>query len=596
MIHAMTKSSSPLRSRKTPKPHRRTRLGFWLVLLYYLRGFGDAMYYTGTTIVRRARNLRRVVRRGLRRFARSFLRVTRRWLAVASDKLVEASREAAAPFKKLGKSVRSLVVVIRSTKDRGFKYTMRRIRMFFKYGVLWNKPLVTRLLNYLLPAASLAVCLAVISSMLSLNYALQISYNGQTVGYVEDESVYDSARKIIQNRMISPMQQTWNSSAEMSIAAVGDDELVSQEQMAEALLSVSGEEIAQAVGLYIGGEFYGATTAGDLLADEIAAVLAPYEAFAATLGGDVSVKFAREVELVEGIFPVSSISTFDELRELVNSQEPRDIYFIAAGGESSAEVAAQNGISLDRLVELNGSVDNILPEGTTLLVAQGEPLLRVKTVSQEVSTQTVRYKQRIIQDDRFLVGYMLPVTTGELGERTTVSEVEYDGAGQVVSRTVISDEITKQPVDEEIIIGIRQEDGTTSNAVGDMNQLLAWPTGDYQFISRGFSDHHFALDIAGAFGTPIYAADNGVVTLSESIPWDYGTYIIIDHQNGMQTVYGHNSQNLVEVGDVVAKGQLIALMGSTGNSSGNHLHFETRWLGTKVDPEQYLDPADVYYR
>ncbi|MEG0912306.1 MAG: M23 family metallopeptidase, partial [Oscillospiraceae bacterium] len=104
------------------------------------------------------------------------------------------------------------------------------------------------------------------------------------------------------------------------------------------------------------------------------------------------------------------------------------------------------------------------------------------------------------------------------------------------------------------------------------------------------------VDIAGAYGTPIYAADNGVVTLATSIPWDYGTYVIIDHQNGLQTVYGHNSKNLVEVGDVVSRGQLIALMGSTGRSTGNHLHFETRWLNAKTDPAQYLNAADFHYR
>ncbi|MEG0833291.1 MAG: M23 family metallopeptidase, partial [Oscillospiraceae bacterium] len=91
-----------------------------------------------------------------------------------------------------------------------------------------------------------------------------------------------------------------------------------------------------------------------------------------------------------------------------------------------------------------------------------------------------------------------------------------------------------------------------------------------------------------AYGTPIYAADNGTVTISTTLPWDYGTYVMIDHGNGMSTVYGHNSANLVEVGDVVARGQLIGLMGSTGNSTGNHCHFEVRLQGVRVDPAIYL--------
>ncbi len=580
--------------RKVPKPHRRIKLGFKLIILYYLHGFGDTMYWLGSTIIRRRRNVFRAVRVGLRRFGRRVAQVTRRVLGVLADALVEAFAEMAVPFRKMWKSVRSLFIVIRSTKGRGFAYTMQRIRMFFKYGLLWNKQIIARLFNYILPVVSLAVCVAVIGTMLQLNYALQISYNGQTVGFVADETVYDSARKIIQNRMVTPTQQTWNSTAEMRIAVVNNDEIVSQEVMAESLLSVSGEEIAQATGLYVGGEFYGATAAGELLADEIDAILAPQQALASGLAGDVTVKFTRTVELIPGIYPVASIVTFDEMKALVNSQESFDIYFTAAGGESSADVASKNGISLDRLTALNGQVDNTLSEGTRLLVAQNESLLRIKLVSQVITTRTINCKEIYINDNRFPVGYMLPRISGENGEEVTVSEIEYDANGEVVSETVLSKEITKEPVDAEIVIGVRQADGTVSSAVGDMSKPLAWPTGPYQYVSRGFSSYHFGVDIAGQSGTPIYAADNGVVTLAESTPWNYGTYIIIDHQNGMQTVYGHNSQNLVEVGDVVAKGQLIGLMGTTGNSTGNHLHFETRWLGDKVDPAQYLNLSEWY--
>ena len=68
----------------------------------------------------------------------------------------------------------------------------------------------------------------------------------------------------------------------------------------------------------------------------------------------------------------------------------------------------------------------------------------------------------------------------------------------------------------------------------------------------------------------------------------YGNYIIIDHQNGFKTLYGHNSELLVSVGDIVAKGDKIALSSNTGNSTGPHLHFEIQVNDEKVDPQQYL--------
>ena len=89
-------------------------------------------------------------------------------------------------------------------------------------------------------------------------------------------------------------------------------------------------------------------------------------------------------------------------------------------------------------------------------------------------------------------------------------------------------------------------------------------------------------------GTPVYAADNGKVIVAEDSGNGYGSYIILDHQNGFKTLYGHNSQLLVSVGDVVGKGEKIALSGNTGNSTGPHLHFEVRVNDEKVDPTQYV--------
>jgi murein DD-endopeptidase MepM/ murein hydrolase activator NlpD len=86
------------------------------------------------------------------------------------------------------------------------------------------------------------------------------------------------------------------------------------------------------------------------------------------------------------------------------------------------------------------------------------------------------------------------------------------------------------------------------------------------------------VDVANVCGTPVYAAAAGTVTLSDGIGWNYGygKYIIIKHPNGVSTLYAHGSRLLVEVGERVEQGQLIMLMGTTGRSTGCHLHFEVR--------------------
>jgi LysM repeat protein len=87
-----------------------------------------------------------------------------------------------------------------------------------------------------------------------------------------------------------------------------------------------------------------------------------------------------------------------------------------------------------------------------------------------------------------------------------------------------------------------------------------------------------AVDIANSCGTPIYAAAGGTVAVSDSFGWNggYGMYIKINHPNGTATLYAHNSKNLVSAGEYVTQGQLIALMGTTGRSTGCHAHFEVR--------------------
>ncbi len=89
---------------------------------------------------------------------------------------------------------------------------------------------------------------------------------------------------------------------------------------------------------------------------------------------------------------------------------------------------------------------------------------------------------------------------------------------------------------------------------------------------------HNAVDLASTYGTAIYAAADGKVIISRQGGWNggYGTYIVIKHPNGTQTLYAHNSRNLVKVGEYVKQGQIIAAMGSTGKSTGPHVHFEIR--------------------
>ena len=102
------------------------------------------------------------------------------------------------------------------------------------------------------------------------------------------------------------------------------------------------------------------------------------------------------------------------------------------------------------------------------------------------------------------------------------------------------------------------------------------------------SHTHTGLDIAAPKGTPIKAASSGTVTYSGNANDGYGNYVVISHGNGVQTVYAHCSRLLVSKGQHVSQGEVIAKVGSTGNSTGNHLHLEIRKNGVSYNPQYYL--------
>jgi murein DD-endopeptidase MepM/ murein hydrolase activator NlpD len=118
------------------------------------------------------------------------------------------------------------------------------------------------------------------------------------------------------------------------------------------------------------------------------------------------------------------------------------------------------------------------------------------------------------------------------------------------------------------------------------NGNFGWPTRGV--ISQSYAWYHRGLDIANGIGVPVSAADGGYVTYAGWSPVGYGYMVQVDHGNGFSTLYAHLSQWYVDPGQAVARGQIIGAMGSTGNSTGPHLHFEVRYGGAPVNPLVYL--------
>ena len=123
---------------------------------------------------------------------------------------------------------------------------------------------------------------------------------------------------------------------------------------------------------------------------------------------------------------------------------------------------------------------------------------------------------------------------------------------------------------------------------GQLTQAFGPTTLSFEPAMNGFPHFHAGIDIAEPVDSPILAADDGVVALVGAGPYGYGNYVVLAHAGGLTTLYGHMNAALVKPGDRVTQSQVIGLEGSTGNSTGPHLHFEIDLNGTPVNPFAYL--------
>ena len=148
---------------------------------------------------------------------------------------------------------------------------------------------------------------------------------------------------------------------------------------------------------------------------------------------------------------------------------------------------------------------------------------------------------------------------------------------------------------EKIGIGIYAARPDSPDTVLTGSGEFGWPV-DGGWVSDGFGGerNHKGMDIAASTGTEIYAAADGEVVSAGWNTGGYGYFVQIGHTDEYQTVYGHMSEVLVDEGQYVSRGQLIGLVGNTGNSFGSHCHFEVRHLGICLDPALFLNTTESF--
>ena len=261
-------------------------------------------------------------------------------------------------------------------------------------------------------------------------------------------------------------------------------------------------------------------------------------------------------------------------------------------GDTIEKVSYDNKLSVEEFLIANtefNSSDNLLYPGEEVTLGIIRPAFKVVEEDHIVEIEASKYKTEIIYDDSVLVGIEYVKQKGENGKNKVTKKVKVAN-GEVVSAVVVSSEEVI-PAKNKIVV---RGKGTVSvGSVGDW----AWPTRSPYVITSNFGWRwgtiHDGMDISGTgLGSPIYAANDGVVVIAGYTSIN-GNYIIINHNNGYYTLYAHMQRLISKKGDIVSIGQQIGTMGSTGFSTGPHLHFAV-WKGYPYRGGVALNPLSIY--
>jgi murein DD-endopeptidase MepM/ murein hydrolase activator NlpD len=228
----------------------------------------------------------------------------------------------------------------------------------------------------------------------------------------------------------------------------------------------------------------------------------------------------------------------------------------------------------------------------------GQPYLPVMVTRVEEYDVEVPFDSIELPDDNMYVNSTNTVQRGANGTNRVRARVSYVN-GEEIRRNVMQTTVVFEPVTQRTLRGTRQPVNRGNFPTHREYGKFVWPvvntagqpTGN---VSRGIGGGHSGLDIAAPMGTPIIAGADGVVVLSKYNHFSYGHTIIIRHEDGMETLYAHASVLIAREGEQVKQGDHIANVGSTGRSTGPHLHFEVIEAGgnRRLNPQHFLPSRD----
>ncbi|WP_175989850.1 M23 family metallopeptidase [Bacillus sp. Marseille-Q1617] len=299
----------------------------------------------------------------------------------------------------------------------------------------------------------------------------------------------------------------------------------------------------------------------------------------------LEVSFKEDVEMEKSSADPKEILSSDEAVNLLLKGSLEEKKYKVEEGDVLGSIAEKHKLTTAELLKLNPELDEegALKIGSDLNVTVSKPFVHTVVKKEVNKIEKIAYEKQVIEDSTMNKGDTKVKQEGKDGEKSvTFTSTEVNGFQ--TEKNIKEEKDLKDPVKYIVLKGTKE---TPSRGSGK----FAWPTnGGYISSKQGprWGKHHKGIDIARPSDKTIKSVDNGVVV---SAGWDdggYGNKVVIDHQNGYKTIYAHLDSISVSAGQTVGRGEKIGIMGTTGESTGVHLHIEVYKNGSLINPLDVL--------
>ncbi len=421
------------------------------------------------------------------------------------------------------------------------------------------------------------------------NTVIEFSINGVVAGEVASVETVDEALERVTSGISLVTGKAFSFPYEISysIKNTGKTKCLDINGVCDVLYSYTDEYTAEGYGLYIDSELIAVLDNRD----DILEVLETVKNEHMKLTGEDE-DIANKIEIKYQEYSPDIITTKEALLSMFSIEDAQAEEETTPYRALLSEPAALTTLSLEAATpEFREMMESAMAESSSDAI-----VLDFAVYYEETVRETVPYETTYISDDSYYEGQELIRIAGRNGTADNTYKIKYVN-GEEAGRVLVEQNIIREPRTCVIRVGTRAvPERMSPKEHGGKYMINPVPAASVSSrygwrVLRGKSDFHEGLDLAAWKGTSIYAAASGEVIYA-GYSQSYGNHIKIRHEDGLITLYAHCSELLVDTGDIVSQADEIGLVGSTGNSTGYHCHFEVYEDGERINPEKYMYSID----